>query len=195
MSFRFWNIQTPFTRTYSSSYLAEPQTARFAIRVGAGLEQIPDAGGGIAVHLDDGVHHHVDGEGQPVGGVDEEVADAVASFGPAPNAAVPNGVLHEQAGDAVGVVVVVAVGAVAGLEALDFLHVFQDAQPAFDVFQAHGLRSSVNVRIDLRCTCFPSTCHCERSVAISLGQRSSLLERDCHVAALLAMTKQVRAST
>ena len=38
-------------------------------------------------------------------------------------------------------------------------------------------------------------CHCERSVAISLGQGTLLRERDRRVAALLAMTKWARAMT
>ena len=37
-------------------------------------------------------------------------------------------------------------------------------------------------------------CHCERGVAISLGQRSSLRQRDRQVAALLAMANRVRVS-
>ena len=107
--------------------------------VGAGLEQVPGAGGGIAVHFNDRVHYHVYRKGQPLGSPDKEVVDSRPAVGSATDPAVPNRVLGEEAGNGLGVVIVVAVGAIARFEPLDLLNVLQDLKPAFQVLQAHRL--------------------------------------------------------
>ena len=57
-----------------------------------------------------------------------------------------------------------------------------------------GRMPGLKPKSELTRTQFLPIRHCEHSVAISLQKETSLRQRDCHVAALLAMTKWVRVS-
>ena len=65
----------------------------------------------------------MDGEGQPLRGALKELADGLPPLVAPPFLAVPNGVFSEQLRQGVGVILVVAQGAVAMLQPLDFLDV------------------------------------------------------------------------
>src|SRR5690606_23653157 len=71
-------------------------------------EEVPAAGGAVAVHLDLRVHHIVLGEADQLLKAAEQLADGVVALGLAEARALPDAVRCEHRGDALGVVVVVA---------------------------------------------------------------------------------------
>jgi len=74
---------------------------------------------GIAVNVDLAVQAVVDGEAEDAGGALEELPDRLAAFVAAEAGAFPDRVRGELGGDGVGVVVVVAMGGVFGLQVAD----------------------------------------------------------------------------
>src|SRR5579862_3594953 len=100
-------------------------------------EEIPDAGRAIAADVDDRIHHVMLRETDSLLEALEKFANRVVSLMPPDAGAFPNAVRREQRGDFRGIVILVANGAVACLEFLDRLDIFENRDPFFEVADIH----------------------------------------------------------
>jgi hypothetical protein len=73
----------------------------------------------------------------------EQLADRVVPLMPPDAGALPDAVGREQCGDFLGIVILVADGAVASLEFLDCLDVFENSDPLFELANFHRRYLSV----------------------------------------------------
>src|SRR5271156_3500871 len=101
-------------------------------------EKVPDAGGAVAADLDDRIHHVVLREADALLEALEQFANRVMPLMPPDARAFPDAVGGEQPGDFRWIVIVVADRAVAGLELLDRLDVFENGDPLFEFVEIHG---------------------------------------------------------
>src|SRR5258708_16826209 len=100
-------------------------------------DEIPDAGCAIAIDFDDRIHHVMLREADPFLEALEQFADRVVSLMPSDAGALPDTVGREQRGDLRRIVILVTDRAVAGLEFLDRLDIFENRDSLFEVADIH----------------------------------------------------------
>src|SRR5262249_22751609 len=116
-------------------------------------QEIPDAPGAIAVDLDSRIHHIVLREADSIAKAFKQLTDrGVARMRP-DAIAFPDAIIREQLGDLIRVVIVVAHGAIARLELLDRLDVFENGNALLEIRACHNRSSLVAAALPLAAFC------------------------------------------